>query len=84
MIRQPIVPITLPLEYKSRGVAILLSLLFGGIGAHKFYVDKPRSGILYLLFCWTFIPSVFGIIEAIQYGSMRNDDFQQKYKTKKL
>jgi len=84
MIRQPIVPITLPLEYKSRGVAILLSLLFGGIGAHKFYVDKPRSGILYLLFCWTFIPSIFGVIEAIQYGSMRNDDFQQRYKTKKL
>lgn len=84
IIRQPIIPIALPLEYKSRGVAILLSLLFGSIGAHKFYVDKPRAGILYFLFCWTFIPAIFGVIEAIEYGSMSNDLFQQKYKTKKL
>lgn len=77
-------PIALPIEYKSRGFAILLSLLFGGIGAHKFYVDKPKAGILYLLFCWTFVPVIFGIIEAINYGSMSNDVFQQKYKSKKL
>ena len=84
LISQPIIPIALPIEYKSRGVAILLSALLGGIGAHKFYVDKPRAGVFYLLFCWTFIPVIFGIFEAIQYGSMSDDVFQQKYKTKKL
>ena len=84
LINQRIVPITLPMEYKSRGVAILLSLLLGSIGAHKFYVDKPRAGILYFLFCWTFIPAIFGVIEAIEYVSMTNDLFQQKYKTRKL
>lgn len=71
-------------EQKSRGVATLLSLLLGGIGAHKFYLDKPGVGLLYLLFCWTFLPAVFGLIEAIQYGSMSNETFQQKYLDKQL
>jgi len=77
----PVIPAP---EQKSRGVATLLSLLLGGIGAHKFYVDKPGVGVLYLLFCWTFIPAIFGLIEAIQYGSMSNEVFQQKYRDKKL
>jgi len=84
LIRQSTIPISLPIEYKNRGLAVLLSLLLGGIGAHKFYVDKPRAGVLYFLFCWTFIPVIFGVIEAIQYGSMSDDVFQQKYKAKKL
>ena len=25
----------------------------GGIGIHKFYDGKVRSGILYVIFCWT-------------------------------
>jgi TM2 domain-containing membrane protein YozV len=78
---QPIAP---QQEQKSRSTAILLSLLLGGIGAHKFYVDKPGAGVVYLLFCWTFIPAIFGLIEAIQYASMSNEVFQQKYLSKKL
>lgn len=43
----------------------ILALLLGGIGAHKFYVGKVGMGILYLLFCWTFIPAVVSFIEGI-------------------
>jgi hypothetical protein len=43
---------------KSRSTAALLALLLGGIGIHKFYVGKPGIGIIYALFCWTFIPSI--------------------------
>lgn len=69
---------------KSRSLTIFLSLILGGLGAHKFYVDKPGVGLLYLLFCWTFIPSIFGFIEAIQYLWMTEEVFQQKYLSKKL
>lgn len=69
---------------KSRSTAIFLSLILGGIGAHKFYVDKPGAGLLYLLFCWTFIPVIFGLVEALQYLSMSEEVFQEKYLKKKL
>ena len=69
---------------KSRSLAVFLALFLGGIGAHKFYVDKPGVGLLYLLFCWTFLPVLFGFIEAIQYLLMTNEIFQQKYLDKKL
>ena len=36
---------------KSRTVSVGLSLVLGGIGAHKFYLGKPGVGFLYFLFC---------------------------------
>jgi TM2 domain-containing membrane protein YozV len=44
---------------------ILLALFTGGIGGHKFYQGKIGVGILYLIFCWTWIPSILAIIELI-------------------
>ncbi len=44
---------------------IILAILFGGIGIHKFYSGKTVKGIFYLLFSWTGIPSIIGIIEGI-------------------
>ena len=43
----------------------LLALLLGGFGAHKFYSRKIGLGILYLVFCWTWIPSIVALIECI-------------------
>lgn len=50
---------------KSKGLAIFLAFFFGGLGIHKFYLGKPGLGILYFLFCWTFIPLILSVIEAI-------------------
>ncbi len=49
---------------KDATVAILLALFLGGFGAHKFYLGKTGAGILYLLFCWTLIPSFVALIEC--------------------
>jgi len=49
---------------KSAVVALLLTIFLGGIGAHKFYLGKPVLGILYLVFCWTFIPGIVALVEA--------------------
>ena len=43
----------------------LLAILLGDFGVHKFYAGKVGMGILYLLFCWTFIPGLIGLIEGI-------------------
>lgn len=50
---------------KSRITAALLAFFLGGIGVHKFYMGKTVMGILYLLFCWTFIPAIIAFVEFI-------------------
>ena len=52
---------------KDKGVAIALAVLFGGIGLHKFYLRKSEQGIIYVLFCWTLIPAILGLLEGISY-----------------
>ena len=48
---------------KDTTTGTLLSLFLGGFGAHRFYLGD-KWGLLYLLFIWTMVPSVIGIIEA--------------------
>ena len=49
---------------KSAVVALLLAIFLGGIGGHKFYLGNLILGILYLVFCWTGIPSIVALVEA--------------------
>lgn len=67
---------------KSRSLAVLLALILGGIGAHKFYLNRPGMGVLYLLFCWTFVPSIIGFFEGLNYLFIGEDGFQEKYGSK--
>ena len=53
---------------KSVGVYALLAVFLGGLGAHKFYMGKIGIGIIYLLLCWCFVPSVIALIEALFSG----------------
>lgn len=65
---------------KSRGTAIALALLLGGLGIHKFYLGQTLAGFLYLLFCWTYVPAVMALCEAINYMWIGREKFQEKYK----
>lgn len=67
---------------KSKVAAGILALFLGGIGIHKFYMGQAGMGILYLLFCWTFIPSTIAFIEGIIYLTMSDIAFQQKYRVR--
>lgn len=66
-------------EMKSRTIAILLALFLGGLGIHKFYLGENKYGVIYLLFCWTYIPAVFALIEAIQMMAMGEKKFNEKF-----
>lgn len=68
-----------PIYSKSKTAAGLLAVFFGGIGVHKFYLGKTGLGILYLLFSWTFVPAVVGLIEGIIYLSSSDEGFYYKY-----
>ena len=49
---------------KNEVVGVLLSLFLGHFGIHKFYMGETGWGVVYLLFCWTGIPTILGFIEC--------------------
>lgn len=65
---------------KSRVTAGILGILLGGIGIHKFYLGQTVPGLVYLLFCWTFIPGIIGLIEGIIYLTQDDATFAAKNK----
>ena len=64
---------------KSRITAGILAILLGDFGIHKFYLGKIGQGIVYLIFCWTGIPAIIGLVEGILYLLMKDEEFAQKY-----
>jgi TM2 domain-containing membrane protein YozV len=49
---------------KDEVVGVLLALFLGTFGAHHFYLRRPGLGILYIVFCWTGIPTIVSIVEC--------------------
>ncbi len=60
---------------KSRAKATFFAQFLGMIGVHKFYLGKTVPGVIYLVFCWTGIPSIIALIETIMMVSMSDYDF---------
>jgi TM2 domain-containing membrane protein YozV len=65
---------------KDKTTTALLALFLGGLGVHRFYLGRT-IGILYLLFCWTLIPSLIGFIEFIVFLAMDNESFNRSFNT---
>ncbi len=64
---------------RNRMAAALFAFFLGGFGAHKFYLGKIWIGVLYLIFSWTFIPTIIAFIEGILLLIMSDNDFQKKH-----
>ena len=64
---------------RNRTAAALLALLLGGFGVHKFYLGKVGQGAIYLLFCWTFLPTIIGFVEGILYLTKSDQEFAAEY-----
>ena len=67
------------MKQKNRITAALLALVFGGIGVHRFYLNKPISGFFYLILFWTFIPAIIAFIEFIVLLCMSDEEFDRRY-----
>ena len=64
---------------KERVLAVVLAVLLGGFGVHRFYLGHIGLGFLYLLFFWTFIPALVAFVEAIVWATMNEGDWQARY-----
>jgi TM2 domain-containing membrane protein YozV len=64
---------------KSRVTAGVLAILLGSLGIHKFYLGKIGQGIIYILFSWTGIPGLLGLIEGILYLVKTDEEFNKIY-----
>lgn len=64
---------------KRKDIAGLLAFFLGGLGIHKFYLGDNKTGLLYLLFCWTYVPAILGLIDTFIIASMSEDKFDEKY-----
>ncbi len=49
---------------KDEVLGVLLAVFLGSFGLHHFYLRRNGMGILYLLFFWSGIPGLLGVIEA--------------------
>ena len=64
---------------KHKAINAGLAMVLGTVGAHKFYQGKTFQGIMYAVFCWTFLPSIISFIEGIRYAVMPMDDYYRQY-----
>jgi hypothetical protein len=64
---------------RNRIAAAIFAILLGSLGIHKFYLGLTGWGVVYLLFCWTGIPTVVGIIEGILLLVMSDEEFTRQY-----
>jgi TM2 domain-containing membrane protein YozV len=65
---------------KTRITAAIFAILLGSFGAHKFYMGDTALGVIYLLFFWTGIPGLIGLIEGIVYLTKSDQEFAAQYK----
>lgn len=57
----------------------ILAILLGGVGVHFFYAGKNGYGILSILFSWTFVTSIIGIVLGIMALCSSEEEFQKKF-----
>ena len=47
-------------------IAACLAFTLGTFGAHWFYLDNPRRGMLHAVFFWPGIPTIIGLIDGVR------------------
>lgn len=56
----------------------VVAILLGTLGLHKFYNGKYGKGMLYVLFCWTGIPTVIGFLEGAHYLIESQEEYEEE------
>ena len=63
---------------KNKNIAGILAIILGGLGIHKFYMGNAKMGVIYLLFCWTYIPSIVSFVEGLMYLCETDEKFESR------
>lgn len=66
-------------KYRYKSTATILSFFLGTFGFQKFYLGEKNKGVYSILFCWTFIPSLVGLIDFIKLALMKEAKFNDLY-----
>lgn len=61
-----------------RVTAGILAILLGDFGVQHFYTGQTVRGILDILFCWTGIPAIIGLVEGIIWLCEDDAEFQAR------
>lgn len=64
---------------RSKWVAAVLAFFLGGLGVHKFYLGQTGMGLMYLLFCWTFIPLFISLVETLMLVVASEREFDVRF-----
>ncbi|NIK74714.1 TM2 domain-containing membrane protein YozV [Thermonema lapsum] len=65
------------MEKKNKYIAAALAFFAGNFGAHRFYLNQPLWGVLYLMTCGLF--GIGAIIDAIVFLTMSEKQFDLRY-----
>lgn len=65
-------------KQNQKTLAGVFAILFGGWGVHKFYLGFTKLGLLYLLFGWTMVPGILGLIDGITYLTSTDEQFEAR------
>lgn len=69
---------------RNKTLAAIFALFFGSLGVHRFYLGQVGLGILYLVFFFTFIPFFLGLIDALVFFGMSEEEFDFRYNKSKI
>lgn len=71
---------------KNRWIASGLAFpgFLGGLGLHKFYLGQYVAGGFYLVFSWTFIPTIFSVFDFVSLLLMSDEEFDDRYNYRQI
>ena len=64
---------------RSKRLAVIAAIFFGTFGIHRFYLGEWLYGVLYVAFCWTWIPTLLGVVDGVRYIRMSDEWWVARY-----
>jgi tetratricopeptide (TPR) repeat protein len=69
---------------RDRRTAIWLAVALGNFGVHKFYLGEKASGFFYLVMCWSLLPWLVALYEAVHIAQMSRVSFNLVYNIEEI
>src|SRR5690606_21379085 len=64
---------------RNKSFATFIAFFFGIFGYQKFYLGRTEQGIYSIMFSWTFIPIITGIVDYVKLEKMSDEEFDEKF-----